>query len=312
MLLELESSRLSREIINLFIGMSFGAPDLPRLLIDGGYLCHSIEQTFPVGVNDSVNPEVIFCSIQEAHTLIVECKSGANLKPDQLARYAMIANTPLALAAQVPPDAATSYELLIVGKQEHAERLLLGSGTVEDPRRIIAVRTDGGINRIEGEFTPAILNARFNMQLSVNWDVVPQHYFPVDVESQDWQFAEYIMPELIAAILRGDTEIPIDYLMKSLILQWDFISPSYKKKLRQRVLLIVRRAASRRFNGYMTVSPHKNQNAVIAIVEEAEQPGTISRRQSRLNNSLQRFMDDLSSPQLELELRDEPTQQSQI
>jgi len=313
-----QSSIFSRKIINLFAGMAYGSPDLPRFLVDAKYVCHAIEPCFAVAPKKLVNPELVLCSDIGGHTLIIEAKSGANLKPDQLARYALIGSDALVKQAFVAQAAASSHDVLIIGLEEHEERLVKGSATTPSLRRVLALtvglalKTEGtplsesapvsavqsGIKRIQNEFGIKVLNEAFNPTLSVDWDLVPVNFLPVDHESENWEFASFIFPEVIAAILEGRTTILVDDLAKTFIKNWDFIAAPYKKQLLERIRDVLKIAAQKRFSLFMNFGLKGASKSQITLLVPENLDESVSIVRSQLQRRFKDLMNDLDSPQI--------------
>jgi hypothetical protein len=325
-----QSSTFSRKIVNLFAGMAFGSPDLPRILRDAGYVCHSIEPSFAVAPQKLVNPEIVLCSESNRHTLIVEAKSGANLKTSQLERYALISADSLVKQAFTTADAARSHDVLLVGMEQHTERLLMGTALVPSIYRVLSVVvgleetrttknsegeasqptdevsyglskaevTPQGIKRVENDFTIDQLNDAFDPLLALNWDLVPNAFLPVDHESVDWEFAELIFPEIIAAVLNGSTLVRVDELAKTFIRNWDFIAAAYKRQLLDRIRYVIVVAAQRRFSPYITFGESGSSKNEVKIKPQEklnESPSTI---RTQLQRRFRELMEDLNSPQI--------------
>src|SRR5215469_9275614 len=312
-----KSSVFSRKIVNLFAGMAFGSPDLPPTLKDAAYSCHSIEQSFTVETNFVVNPEVVLCSDMDQHTLIVEAKSGANLNPAQLERYTLVNPECLQKSALTTASAAKKHDLLVIGLEQWKDRLLLGSSKVPSDRRVIAVADiafddEGngspgsadsvqpyqGIMRIENQFSTPRLNDAFNPTLEVDWDVVPNIYLPVDHESLDWEFAEFMMPEIISAILRGDQVMTLEELAATVIRHWKIISAKYQTMLLDCMRRVLKQAAQKRFSSFMKFGEKgKKKNEVVLMIPQ-NLTENIAAQRAQLNKRLRDFMEDLNSPQI--------------
>lgn len=319
-----KSSVFSRRIVNLFAGMAFGSPDLPSTLKDGGYSCHSIEQSFSVGTNQVVNPEIILCSDRDEHTLVVEAKSGANLNPGQLQRYTLVSPECLEKRAFASSASAKNHDVLIIGLALWRDRLLIGSSQVPCTRRVLAVtdmkfpeaedehRTERkqpdeaieGILRIENTFATERLNQAFNPVLKVNWDLIPNNFLPVDHEAADWEFAEFIMPEIIAAILNGEDVVTIDGLAETFIHHWSVINAKYRTTLLQRIRRIVKQAAQTRFSSYLRCGESEIPKNEVRLTI----PDSAAKNRGSLRSQLQRrskdFMNDLNSPQIAMVFED--------
>jgi hypothetical protein len=308
-----QSSIFSRKIVNLFAGMAYGYPDLPTVLRDGGYECFSIERTFAVASNKIINPELILCSDKDEHSLIVEAKSGANLKPDQLERYALISSESLHKQAFTSAQAAKKHDVLIVGQADVKDRLLMGTTQVQSERRILAVvlaetantqqeidagQTLQGIERVEGTFATGRLNHAFSPVLEVNWEIVPNNFLPVDHEAEDWEFAQPMLPEIIAAILDGKVEVLIDDLAKTFIRHWDFIDHDYKKKLLSRMYRVTKIAEQKRFSSYIRYDARGKQRNKIRLTIPDNSNQDASKLRMKLQRCLRDLMADLNSPQI--------------
>ncbi len=329
-----QSSTFSRKIVNLFAGMAFGSPNLPRVLRDAGYVCHSIEPSFAAAPQRLVNPEIVLCSESCGHTLIVEAKSGANLKTDQLERYALIDSNALVSRAFTTGVSAQLHDVLIVGREQFADRLLMGSALVQSARRVMSVvtgfddltstqdpggetvqsepqvtedpiteSTDAamvtrGIRRLENDFAIDILNQAFNPVLAVDWDLIPNAFLPVDHESLDWEFAELVFPEIIAAILNGNPSVRIEEVAKTFIRNWDFIAAAYKKQLLDKIRYVISVAAQTRFAPYIAFGEKgfpKNEVQLKPQEKLNESPSAV---RTQLQRRFRDLMEDFNSPQI--------------
>jgi hypothetical protein len=297
-----ESSIFSRKLINLFAGMAFGSPGLPRLFADLGYRCHAIEKIFPVTANQFAHPEMILISDAQSHTLLLEGKCGANLKNDQLERYALVSSNALTIGAHVPPPASDSHNLLLIGQESFHPRLLIGSYQSPDARRVLAVVTAEGIKRIENAFCVEPLNLGFNVTLAIDWDVIPHHFMPVDAESQKWEFASAVIPEVIAAILGGAKQIEIDDLARSFILHWDLIEANYRGRLRDGIRQVLKIAATDKFSAFLSFSKLSQPRGQVWLFKiPSNLAGKPTKLVARLHACNQQLMDELMSAQMPIE-----------
>src|SRR6266516_4612561 len=113
-------------MLNLWIGLCKGVQGLPRSIRDLGYREHSIEQVIRNQDNDICNPELIVASEMLAHSMLLEWKSGQNTEADQLQRYSRLTSLDLTNIALLSARAAKTFDVVIVGHAEHAERLKSG------------------------------------------------------------------------------------------------------------------------------------------------------------------------------------------
>src|SRR5262245_33586821 len=109
------SSSFNRRMVNLWIGLCRGVSGLPRDLFDLGYEDRWIDHKFQNQDREVVNPDLMVASRDEANTLVLEFKSGANTDDDQLRKYARIAQDDLVRGAFIERNAATSHDIVVVG-----------------------------------------------------------------------------------------------------------------------------------------------------------------------------------------------------
>jgi hypothetical protein len=161
-----------------------------------------------------------------------------------------------------------------------------------------------GIRRLENDFTFDQLNDAFDPLLGVDWELVPNAFLPVDHESMDWEFAELIFPEIIAAILNGSALMRVDDLAKTFIRNWDFIAAAYKKQLLDRIRYVIRLASQKRFSPYITFGEKGSSNNEI----KSKTPEKLNEAPATIRTQLQRrfreLMEDLNSPQIAMIYQD--------
>ena len=323
MVQEKESSRFSRKLINLFAAMADGSPHFPSVLHKEGYKVHSIEKTFTaLPGTRKVNPEIILCSDQLAHTLVIEAKSGANLSSEQLARYASLTEEALRDSAFTSKSSAKSHNVLIIGKDSYKKRLLAGSAVHPSKERVIAVVLDDqsskvetdflqfdvvenstdsvqlGIQLVENQFIPASLNGAFGALLPVNWDVVPVNYLPVDHEAEDWEFAERLIPELISRIQGGDASAKLDELGLAMIGLWKLFEGAYKRVMKGRLERVLKLAAQTRFSAYLSFGERGLPRNEVRFKTPANLIGKPGSLRTSLTRQARLFLEDLNSPQI--------------
>lgn len=93
----------------------------PSTLHDCGYRVHAIERGVRVG-DRAVVPDIMFLNEGEGHMLVVDCKGGANIKPDQDARYAQMRLEEI-LESSRPPCEVRSRTFAYAVNEEHVGRM---------------------------------------------------------------------------------------------------------------------------------------------------------------------------------------------
>jgi hypothetical protein len=208
---------------------------------------------------------------------------------------------------------------MIVGLFQWKERLLIGSSQCPSPRRVLSVAdldleddwprsaegteqdanrvASGAITRIENDFSNAPLNEAFSPSLSVNWDLVPNNFLPVDHESEDWEFAEYLIPEIIVSILQRETILRFDDIAPTFIRHWQLINGKYKTQLLDRIQRVAKLASQTRFSPYF-VCGAKGMARNEARIKELTPDQKLAPLRNQLQKRFKELMDDLNSPQI--------------
>ena len=176
-------SNLNLALMNLFVGMCKGLAGLPRDFRNLQYVDKWIELRFANTDQEQVAPELIVSSRRLNHTILFEWKSGPNLEADQLRRYSRVTQDDLSERAALAIEETGSHDVAAIGLQEHAERLTMGLAQGHYTFPLLLV-TDDGLAIHQNRFQPNETDAVFRPLLAINWGDVPNHFFPVDVDSE--------------------------------------------------------------------------------------------------------------------------------
>lgn len=236
-------------IINLFLGMTRGVRGLPVDLRRLGYTDRSIELVFTNQEGRTVKPELILSSSRLRHTILLECKSGANTDAEQLERYSKVSSNDLQTKALLQSQEWESHDVAIVGKSEHADRLKIG---IENRFRFpLLTLSPSGINKILNKFTPVETEAVFARGLDFTPEDIPHYFFPVDKDSELWEFAEILMPVVLESMLQRKTRIEAYEIAGSIIPTWDIIDTSYRGEIENKVRDVLLAASQGPFKKYL-------------------------------------------------------------
>jgi hypothetical protein len=240
-------------LLNLFFGMCRGVHGLPDSLHVLGYIPESVETTFTNSEDRPVAPDLIIASAQLHHTVVFEFKSGANTEADQLQRYSMIVPNDLIAKALIHRNKCASHDVAIIGKGEHRNTLPIGvvDGAYNFP---VLVVTPENMEIILNAFSSASTDAVFR-PLAVNWETIPTGFFPLDSDSEIWEFAEQIMPVVLEEMFNGAPRIMRDDLAKKIIPLWDRMRPDYKGLIKQKIQQVMDHASRSQFSMYLQRAP---------------------------------------------------------
>jgi len=242
-------------LLNLFFGMCKGAGGLPRGLYELGFRVETVEIRFTNSDRRTVAPELIIASEQIHHTVLFEWKSGANTDTDQLQRYSRITTEDLVAKAYLTRGKCTIHDIAVIGKDEHRDRIPIGieEGGYDFP--VLVVVADG-LETILNGFHVAETDAAFR-RLTVNWDTLPTTFFPVDADSELWEFAEHAIPLVLQEMQKGSPRVLANEIGKDIVPLWETMRPDYQGRLENKIEAVIDRAARREFSNYL----HKNERA---------------------------------------------------
>lgn len=178
-----------------------------------------------------------------------EWKSGANTEADQLQRYSRVVPRDLIEKAYIHVSKCTTHDVAIIAKNEHRDTIPIGvsNGSYTFP---VLVTIPTGMEIILNQFSNAPTHGLF--PLTVNWDTLPTHFFPLDAGSELWEFAEQAIPIVLEAMANGATRISQNDLGKEMFKQmWDRMSPDYKGSLKTKIQQVMDQAARAQFGRHL-------------------------------------------------------------
>ncbi len=242
--------------------MCKGTHGLPTTLHALGYIPEAVETTFSNSEDRNVSPDLIIASAQIHHTLVLEWKSGANTETDQLQRYSRIAPLDLIAKAYIHVNKCATHDVAIVGRDKHRETLPIGvqQGEYQFP---VMVTTSQGMEIIYNEFSNVPTNSVFS-PLLVNWVTLPTTFFPLDADSDLWEFAEQAIPIVLEEMSNGVPSIALDDLGKKMFRgMWDRMRPDYRGLLKQKIQKVIDQASRGQF------SKHLQRNTTARAVSQS-------------------------------------------
>jgi hypothetical protein len=193
-------------------------------------------------------PELIVASRELHHAILFEWKGGPNTEENQLRRYAGITAADLRERAHLAPEETTTHDVAIIGRQEFAGRFPIGidDGRYQFP---VLLASDDGISIHRNRFVPDQTDAIFRPRLDIDWGKVPTHFFPVDADSELWEFAALIIPRVLELMGDGETRI-LPRQLEETIPCWGVMAPEYQGRLRAKINDVMNRASQRHFEPY--------------------------------------------------------------
>lgn len=241
---------LNLQLMNLFIGMCKGDPALPRHFRDLGYQEHAIEFRFQNADNETVVPELIIASRRVHHALLFEWKSGPNTEADQLRRYSRVTQADLTQRAMLVRENCTTHDIAIVGLGEHRDRLVQGIEAGRYPFPILVV-TEAGLEKIRNRFSEPTTDAVFQNRLEVDWSRAPMSYFPLDSNSEDWEYAEQVLPHVLTKMADGVPRIIVADIARLLVPQWEIANRDFRNSVERKIVTVLDYAERHEFGEFL-------------------------------------------------------------
>jgi len=165
---------LVSKTISLAVGNEEGQPST---LHDCGYHVHAVERSVRVGDRTAV-PDIMFLNEGAGHMLIVDCKGGPNIKPDQDGRYAEMRLEDILEAAR-PPCEVRSHTFAYAANEEHVDRMCKHTDFA-----IIAF--GNRVVRAVGDLGHAPLTQELQLGVSLGETTAPPFYaYPFSINDDD-------------------------------------------------------------------------------------------------------------------------------
>jgi hypothetical protein len=254
--MENQSSEFNLRMLNLWIGLCRGEAGLPLDIRHLGYKHKWIELQFKNAQGESVKPELIIASDRFGHAIMFEWKEGANTEQDQLRRYAGVTSQDLVQKAALSPSEASSHDTCVLGLAEHAHRLSMSISQSGYDFPLLVLEDDGISLRLN-EFVRQELTQVFNPKLSLDLSKVPTQIVPFDHNSEFWEIAEQVIPQIIEYMCRGAPRFTLEQVANDCVPVWQVVmAPGYKRELKVKMKQVIDDATRHEFQGYFRLD-HK-------------------------------------------------------
>jgi len=297
--MEVRPLNFSLRMVNLWIGLCKGVPGLPKDLRRLGYDVKGIEYPFANSNSRDVKPELTVVSDDLGHTILLECKSGANTDAEQLQRYADVKANDLTSKAFVSRRGAQSHDTLILGLPEHEMRLTRGISSANCNFPLVIARDDG-LELVCNKFRPSELNDKvFSPKLAIPLDCQTLSFVPFDTESDLWVVADNVMPLLLEYMHKRETVVMLDKVCADMFQGlWTAIGGEQQKTLRNKMRSVLILASQKHFGRYLEVQSNSGQRGKTLTWDIRNNPLDLStdkrRKEFRLLSRLQKqFIDSL-------------------
>ena len=217
--------------MNMMIGLCHNDKAWPNILRKHGYKVVLVEPTIPVNGSTNICPDIVAVSNRQRHALVIDCKGGMNLDPDQDARYSKIGTKKL-YSAKAKPD-LEGHDMTYAINSGSQERI---AGRTCHP---IIVFSEYEIRKL-GEFKGAI-EKLIKFPVPLNSACEPMDYYPFSVDDKDPVIAEYILQGMSSLLFSGkfDGDLAADKFADGILQSthgcYEFVSERTINKLKDKI-----------------------------------------------------------------------------
>jgi len=204
----------------------------------------------PIGTTkkEIVVPEIVIASEAVNHSILFEVKSGKNTEADQLERYSKVTSDDLIRESFFAPAKCTHIDVAVICAEEHQETIMIGIKDKFDFPVMATVKE--GLNTILNKYKVDKTDSVFR-PLKFDWNHVPTVFFPLDKDSELWEFAEFVIPVVLEDMQKNQSRVLAFDIASRVIPFWNNIGPDYRKELSKAVAEVLDRAAQRDFKKYL-------------------------------------------------------------
>ena len=251
----------------------------PRPFFDAGFVLQSLE--FPADSSEGrVVIDAVTWSRSDAHFVLCESKSGANLDEAQARKYGNVQTNTLVqmLGVTVSGGSLPGSQALYITTEENVGRIELGLTAAGVSYPILAIGPDS-ITRHGQEITNGALAEQFASPLSIPGP--PPGIITIDLESSNEEFDQIVQPCLVALLASHGHAVSIPTLAEEAIPSLPLYPNGYRNRLIRKIEDAARRAADAASENFIFVPRSGlSDSASIRIVESPENLDPRGRTQS--------------------------------
>lgn len=284
------------QILNLFVGLLKGDPDLPNDLMALGYQCVAIEPSFDNGAGGLVKPELLAASTLESHTVLFEWKSGGNVEDEQAMRYAAVTQGSLISNAGLQPVQCATYDVAYAAPGEAAAKAAGALTKMTHPFPVLRA-SDTTVSLESGAFKSASLTACFSPALECGLDHAPLGYVPCWLDSPDHVLADLAVPTILLAMKENSAHITVPTIAAGILPIWNELDDQgMKTKLVKRIHNILTKASELELNEFIGTDKRNGTRRVLIRANpfhlRGRDRGDALRRLQKKQQDLLRRLDD--------------------
>lgn len=175
-------------LVNKILCLCAAVPRWPSILLEHGYRILAIERSIRVG-SRTVVPDIMLLNETAGHILVIDCKGGSNIKPDQEGRYAQM-RLPDILETTGSGHKANAHTFAYAIDEKHAERMRAHTGFALIVFGRHAVRAIGDLG-----YCP--LTRELQAGVSLGREPMPQFFYPFSINDSHDDIDAQVTPILL-------------------------------------------------------------------------------------------------------------------
>ena len=227
-------------LINKFIGLCSDTSSWPNTLWQLGYQIQIVEQTISLESAAKIVPDLIAVSNELTHAIVVDCKSGNNIKRDQDDRYLQLTSNVLAYHVTIDDSNLLSHIVCyVVNESNHASLephttlpfIIFGQDTV----------------LIQGDFRNQTTNEKMQSPISLTGMNEPSTLYPFSPDDANHFIISHVLSGVVSYLTkRRRTLDPIqDFstakeILKDIYPFHNEISLRHKRELAKKIQEIIK------------------------------------------------------------------------
>jgi hypothetical protein len=264
--------------INAFIGLCRPSLPWPSTLADAGFWLSALE--VPVITEaGTVTIDGVAHAPSTNELLAVECKSGANVDPEQAQKLGMLEPTGLVRSAAITlsSPARPRVEVIYLCLAGQTDRVVLGLDQIAWPGAVLELSSTD-LRLVRGRLTSPSLEGRFDDPIPLSGP--PPGFVPLDTESPDAEFDRLVLRALVECQANRVPMITTRSLTERALPHLAFFGKAAKGALERKVSQAARRIAQQMADNYTFQPSSERREAAIRILKTPEEADPRGRTQA--------------------------------
>lgn len=228
-------------LVNRVMGLCKDTARWPSVLHDLGYAVQLVEQTISLRESSQkITPDVVAVSNRLVHAMVIDCKGGANIDPDQDGRYESLESRDLTYHVTVhDPNRLTHIACYADGVVNHE--------SLEPHTRLPFITF--GPDAVSGkrDFGNSQVNDSLCKPISLKGMLEPTGYYPFSPEDKDSAIIPHVLAGLLSYLVQRGRETPsavTDAAVAEAVLRiihpfHEQISSRHRQSLTQKIKLMI-------------------------------------------------------------------------